>query len=268
MLVARRRGVRSGIVAMLVVCVAGTGHADRLVESRAVARGDYMAPRYSPDGRELAVSTAKLKGLHLLPVDGSAPARPLTEDDGAGVHARWAANGTIAYRAVRAGARQDLVVDRAGNVRTRDVAPPVAFAQDDRVYVRDRAGQMVRVGTGDRFFSAIVSPDGDKVALEGLVTGIHIFTRSTGVLVRVGSGTAPAWSPDGARLAFERTEDDGHAIVASDLFIYHVATRRLDRLTVTDDRIERRPSFAPDGARLAFDDNAGAIYVGRLEVTP
>jgi Tol biopolymer transport system component len=57
-------------------------------------------------------------------------------------------------------------------------------------------------------------------------------------------------------------------IVASELFVYHVASRRLAQLTQTEGRIERRPSFAPDGARIAFDDDAGGILVGRLEVSP
>ena len=70
------------------------------------------------------------------------------------------------------------------------------------------------------------------------------------------------------RIVFERTEDDGHDIVASDIYSYAIAPRRLERLTTTDGMIERRPSFAPDGVRIAFDDNVGNVLVGRLEVTP
>lgn len=256
-------------VSITLVWMAQTSivQADRLVDAREVARGDHLAPRFSPDGRQLAVSGSKLKGLALVTLDGSAPVRTLVDDDGAGVHARWTPDGSLEYRAIRAGTRRDLVVDRLGTVRTRDVAKaaaPIAFAQDDRVFVRDRAGTVIRVGSGDRFFGAVVSPDGDKVAFEGLATGIHLYTRSTGTLVRVGSGTAPTWSADSARIVFERTEDDGHDIVASELFAYHVATRKLHQLTATEDRIERRPSIASDG-RIAFDDNTGNIFVGRLE---
>lgn len=275
MAVAVRRRVNHGafILASALASIASTAvdaRADRLVDTREVVRGDYLAPRYSPDGRELAVSGPKLKGLAIVTVDGSAAVRTLVADDGAGVHARWVGD-TIEYRAIRAGARRDLVVDRQGLVRTRDVAKaaaPIAFASDDRVYVRDRSGATVKVGSGDRFHGVVIAPDGDKVAFEGLATGIHVYIRSTGTLVRVGSGTAPAWSPDSARIVFERTEDDGHEIVASELFAYHVATRALHQLTATEDRIERRPSLSPDGTRVAFDDNFGNILVGRLEVTP
>jgi hypothetical protein len=67
------------------------------------------------------------------------------------------------------------------------------------------------------------------------------------------------------RLAYEVTEDDGHEIVASELFVYEVASDRVAQVTTTDRIVERRPSFSPDGGSLAFDDNTGGIYVGRLE---
>jgi hypothetical protein len=242
----------------------GEARADRLVDARTVARGDFLAPRFAPDGRELLVTGPQLRGLILIAPDGAT--RQLTDEAGAGVHARWSGN-TIEYRALRGGARRDLVVDRSGSVRTRPAQASVAFTHDDRAYARDKTNQLVRVGSGDRFFRATISPDGDKVAFEGLATGIHLYTRSTGSFVRIGSGTAPSWSPDSTRIVFELTEDDGHVVVASELYSYTIASRRLEQLTATE-AIERRPSFAPDGIRVAFDDNTGNVLVGRLEVTP
>ncbi|HEY5935099.1 MAG TPA: hypothetical protein VIU61_10705 [Kofleriaceae bacterium] len=250
---------------VLGLAVMGEARADRLVDARTVARGDFLAPRFAPDGRELLVTGPQLRGLTLIAPDGTT--RQLTDDAGAGVHARWS-GGAVEYRALRGGARRDLTVDRNGTVRTRAAQATIAFTHDDRAYARDKAGQLVRVGSGDRFFAATISPDGDQVAFEGLATGIHLYTRSTGSFVRIGPGTAPAWSPDSKRIVFERTEDDGHEIVASDIHSYSLATRRLERLTATEGVIERRPSFAPDGVRIAFDDNAGNVLVGRLEVTP
>ncbi|MEJ7597946.1 MAG: hypothetical protein WKG01_08575 [Kofleriaceae bacterium] len=250
---------------VLGLTVSGEARADRLVGARTIARGDYLAPRFAPDGRDLLVTGPKLRGLFVIAPDGAT--RQLSDEDGAGVHARWVGT-TIEYRAIRGGARRDLVVDRAGTVRTRLALAAVAFTHDDRAYARDATNQLVRVGTGDRFFGATISPDGDKVAFEGLATGIHIYTRSTGTFVRVAAGTAPTWSPDSSKLVFEVTEDDGHMVVASDLFSYDVAQRKLARLTATESVIERRPSYAPDGARIAFDDNTGNVLVATLEVSP
>lgn len=248
----------------LVSTATSIAHAEQLVETRQVARGDYLAPQFSPDGRELLVTGPKLRGLFLTTLSGRIA--PLSDEAEAGVHARWQPDGSIAYRAQRAGTRRDLVVTRDKRVTLANAAKPVAFTQDDRAYVVDRTKKLVRVGSGDRFFGAVVSPDGDKVVLQGLTTGLHLYVRSTGVLRPIGPGTAPTWSPDSTRLVYEVTEDDGHDIVASDLYIYEVAGDRVSAITTTDRIVERRPSFSPDGANLAFDDNTGGIFVGRLEM--
>jgi Tol biopolymer transport system component len=248
---------------LVVLALGSAAHADRLTEPRLVVRGDYQAPRFSPDGRDLLLTGPKLRGLHLVPVAGGQP-RTLTDEAEAGVHARWLPDGSIAYRAPRAGVRRELELDRAGAIRLAPVAaPPIAFAKDDRMYVQ-RGGRLVEIGSGDRFFGAVVSPDGERVVFQGLVTGLYVYTRSTGAIVRIGPGTAPAWSPDSRRIAFEVTEDDGHQVVASELHVHDVAAGRAAPITATDRVIERRPSFSPDGASLAFDDDAGGVLVGRL----
>lgn len=248
------------------VSLAGTARGERLVDVHQVARGGYLAPRFSPDGGAILVSGPKYKGLYLAGLSGGV--RQLCADEAAGVDARFTAAGAITYRAVRGGVRGEFVIARDGAIRTAGASQPVAFARDDRMYALDGGGQLVRVGSGDRFFGAVIAPDGDHVAFQGLTTGIYIYTRSSGSLVHVGHGTAPAWSADSKRLAFERTEDDGHEIVASDIYIYDVATARIAAVTATDRVTERRPSFSPDGASVAYDDGEGAVYVGRLEVSP
>ncbi len=242
--------------------------ADRLVDARPVAKGGYLAPRFAPDGRALLLTGPNQRGLYLAPVDGGA-VRKLTDEPAAGVHARFRADGAIEFRAARAGARRDLVIGPDGGIRSAGAsAPAVALAQDGRIYVRDASGRLAQVGSGDRFFAPAVSPAGDRVAFQGLATGIYIHLRSSGTLIHVGPGTAPAWSPDGSRLVYELTEDDGHEIVASDLHVYDVAARRDHRLTATDERLERRPGFSPDGRAVAFDDDRGQIWIARLEAGP
>jgi dipeptidyl aminopeptidase/acylaminoacyl peptidase len=243
-----------------------SARADRLVDTREVARGSYLAVHFSPDGRDLLVTGPQLRGLQLVPLVGGAP-RTLNDDAEAGVHARWLGDGTVSYRAARAGTRRDLVVTRTGQVRapaaTAVAQRPIAFTQNERIYA-ERDGKLREISSGDRFFGAVVAPDGDKVVFQGLVTGLHIYTRSTGKVISVGPGTAPAWSPDSKRLVFEVTEDDGHEMIASDLFLYDVTADRVTPLTASERLVERRPSFSPDGAQIAFDDNTGALFVGKV----
>ncbi len=238
--------------------------ADRLADPRLVVRGDFLGPQFSPDGTELLVTGPQLRGLAVVP-RATGVARHLTDDAEAGVHARWTAAG-VSFRALRSGARVDLLAARDGGVRSHVLAAPIAFTQDDRMYVVDRARKVVRIGSGDRFFGAVAAPDGDKIVFQGLTTGLYLYVRSTGALRYIGPGTAPVWSADSARIAYEVTEDDGHSIVASDIYVYSVGADRAEPITATDAVIERRPSFSPTGSEVAFDDNTGGIFVGRLEV--
>jgi Tol biopolymer transport system component len=258
--------MRIFLFAMLcgVGTAATTAHADRLVDTREVARGSYLAVHFSPDGRDLLVTAPRFHGLQLVPLDGGAP-RTLSDEAEAGVHARWLRDGTVAYRAARAGTRRDLIVTRTGQVRAQAATPqrPVAFTQNERVYAQ-RGGRIREISSGDSFFGAVVAPDGDKVVFQGLVTGLQIYTQSTGTVVSVGPGTAPAWSPDSKRLVFEVTEDDGHDLVASELYVYDLAADRATPLTASERVLERRPSFSPDGASVAFDDNTGGLFVGKV----
>jgi dipeptidyl aminopeptidase/acylaminoacyl peptidase len=71
--------------------------------------------------------------------------------------------------------------------------------------------------------------------------------------------TAPAWSPDGTRIAFARWVGD-----APDLFVIDADGTHLTRLTDTPGQ-DAEPVWKPDGTALAFlseADGATAAYLG------
>ena len=233
-------GYRAHRVAAMALLVIGAGapHAGgspaatdlALGEPTVVVRGAGLhAPRFAADGAALVVRRT----------DGS--------------HARV----SLAERAILPVAAEPAEPAVAGG------AAPRVFAQADRVWVRSASGALRSIGAGDRFFAPVVSPDGARVAVLGLATGVWGYDLAAERLVHRGAGAEPAWSPDGTRVVFERTADDGHAMTASELYLWDAPSARLVRLTTTA-RIERRPTFSPDGRAIAFDDDAGGILIAPL----
>ena len=85
-------------------------------------------------------------------------------------------------------------------------------------------------------------------------TGLHAVTR----------GFAPAWSPDGRRLAFVRESGRN-----ADVYVADAGGRSLRRLTRAPSA-ELSPSWFPDGKRIALASNRSgrfAIYVMRADGT-
>lgn len=230
--------------------------------ARAVASDSLAAPRFDAAGERLLATGVGGRGLVWVELSSGDVHRVLADTHRV-AEARFAGPQRLLV-ADRAGAAR-VVVDLAG--APQGSAPPVsgpAAVVDDQLYVTHEDGTVARVGAGDRFFGPVVSPDGRRVVVQGLATGLHVYDLARRQLVHVGPGTAPSWSPDGQRLVYERTEDDGHVIVGSDLFLFEVGADRARRLTRTPQRVERRPSFSADGRRLAFDDDAGTLYVAEL----
>lgn len=192
-------------------------------------------------------------------------ARVLLDEAAAGVHARFLTDGRVGFKARRAGAIRDLALSADGSVVALQEERALAFAHQDRIYLRTDAGAM-RIVSGDSFFAPQMSPDNSKLAFVGLATGIYVYDLASRQLIHVGPGTSPSWAPDSQRLAYEWTEDDGHAIVASDLWVWR-KEEGSQRLTATEARLERHPSFSLDGKNVAFDDGAGAVYTMPVGVT-
>ena len=111
------------------------------------------------------------------------------------------------------------------------------------------------------------SPDGEQLAyvsFEGRASSIWIQTLRTGerrkVSAREGINGAPAFSPDGKRLALAASQKDGNV----DVYVLDLASGQY--LRVTDDpAIDTEPAWSPDGRYLYFtSDRAGRPQIYKI----
>jgi dipeptidyl aminopeptidase/acylaminoacyl peptidase len=191
-------------------------------------------PRWSPDGTRLAFVSAREPGprqLYVLPADGGEPQRltELKEDVGEPV---WSPDGTrLAFTA--------RVRDAAYEEEDDKRRPPRRFTRLQ--FKLDNVGW-----TGDRRRHVFVVPADASAAPVQLTDGDFEHRN-------------PAWSPDGARIAFVSARDEDWDIgVGSDVYTVPADGGEPERLTDGDGRYGS-PAFSPDGALLAVKWQPGGF---------
>jgi Tol biopolymer transport system component len=234
------------------VTVVGVAAADGS-GAREIARvpGGMRAPRWSPDGRSLAMVPAPgallagaQQGVVIVDVEkGGMRVVPAPDPRRSLSAAAWAAGGEIVYL------QAESVVSAAGS-----------------------AGLLVRQdATGGRVLSRSWSPS-SGVGLDLLGTGAVVFdTRSPRQNLRevsLASGKQrpdrwlsrgestdrqPVYSPDGTRVAFSSNRGGG-----MNLWVVSTATGNLRR--VTDADINWDPAFTRDGKSLVWSSNRGGNF--------
>lgn len=141
-----------------------------------------------------------------------------------------------------------------------------------RLIVADSDGANARtvVQSSEPLMSPSWSPDGTSLAyvsFEGGVSSIYVQLLASGHRVKVsarsGINGAPAYSPDGSKLALALSRRDGNV----DIYLLTLATQQLTRLTESP-AIDTEPAWSPDGRAVYFtSDRGGGPQVYRVAAT-
>ncbi len=218
--------------------------------ARKIAKG--TAPVISPDGRHVLISRAKLDRLEVIGPDRTR--QVLTEGRGVGLRPQWTQHKTILIRPAKKPFAAKELTEVALNGERIGPAPQQIRQQADAVFWQDK-----RISAEDvRAFAPMVSGDRQFVVFETMSHGMFLVRLRDNKTFALGRGSAGNFSPDSKLLIFERTQDDGHQVVASGLFMVELTADepRVQRL-LDGPAIERHGSVSAqlaDGSRkLAFE---------------
>jgi dipeptidyl aminopeptidase/acylaminoacyl peptidase len=222
--------------------------ADRSSPPRRLTSGEKQdaAPRWSPDGRELAFVSNRSgdqKQLYVLPLAGG-EARRLTDLKESVREPAWSPDGS--RLAFSARVPDPLYDEEDDGKRGPHRFTRLAFKLDGEGWTGDRR-QQVYVVAADGSSEPVQLTEGDFESM------------------------SPTWSPDGAWIAFASArDDDWDTKVAFDLYV--VSANGGEPLKITrSDGVCGLPAWSPDGALVAFLYTPGVFddpRHGQLVVVP
>ena len=214
-------------------------------------------PAYSPDGKKIAFTRAN--DIWVMNADGSDP-KAITGPEGPDSQAAWSRDGSqIVY---------------VSNQNT-----PGGGTTGFELFVRnaDGSGEARRLTETPNNVSSRAptwSPTADQIAYESNADGtFEIYTIDAGATEAFGTRRSanelgqhyqnPSWSPDGARIAFER--GTGTMVDEPTKEIWTMRADGSDPVRLTNNGLyDVQPAYSPDGTRIAYEtseDGNREIYV-------
>jgi len=215
----------------------------------------FLSPVWSLDGQVLYTG-AKYSGLYKYdPLTGKTI--QISDMEGIGFGAEMLPDGSIKT--------QKGIIDPDGVFKEGVPEDPNFSVKDDVIYLKQEDGSLQQLTTGsDNYFNPNMSPDGTKVAYQGLVGGVYIKDLNTGEVYNLGQGTNPVWLPDSSGILYAYSEDDGYNLTAGEIYYASADGASNHDVTGTPDTIEQNPSLSPDGTQILWNDENGNVYVGDL----
>lgn len=173
-----------------------------------------------------------------------------------------------------------LIVDDAGTITETipDIGSNVATVSHDGRWLlyNDRDDRMwayhltdgerfQATPDGRRFFNPVWSPTDAVAVINELGGPFYLLDITAGTLTELDDGNHYAWSPDGGRIIYDVTEDDGYHITAAEIHTILPDGSGRTALTATVARLEMYPSWSVND-RVVFTEPDGSTYTARLAI--
>ncbi len=145
---------------------------------------------------------------------------------------------------------------------------PLVFANEQGLLIIDTgttAQNKIQPVPGE-VVNATLSTDGSKIVFEMINGHLYVCKPDGSGLLDLGRGERPQWSPDGSKIAFMISSDDGHKMLGADIYVMRADGSGKTNLTNSAGRLEMNCSWSPDGKRLVYDErNSRAIWLLELK---
>ncbi len=240
-----------------------------------------MAPVWSPDGSQIAVTGDNFIGIWVADADGN-NLRQVSEYAGAGYKMLWNSNQEITstpYTVVDGKRMTRIEQVNVSTASVKQVAPAMRNLKRSAVEGASSIYQIMLdepqnatsmiAGLSDYagkwVINPVLSPDGSRIAFQIVTKGLFVCNADGSGLIELGKGSHASWLPDSRNLMMTCIVDDGHRFTSSDIYCVNVDKRSAVNITPTSDVIPVTIAVSPDGRRVAFDnDTDGAIYIINL----
>ena len=151
------------------------------------------------------------------------------------------------------------------NLATKPEANKILYFYNEYIWIMNEDGTHKRPLSEDIGFDPLWSPDRSKIVYSQWDSLVVINPDGSHKIV-LGVGINPSWSPDSKKIIYQITQDDGHKITGSDLYVINVDGTEKTQLTDTPDEFEFEPSWSPDGRKIAYRSEVTAqIYILTLD---
>jgi Tol biopolymer transport system component len=162
------------------------------------------------------------------------------------------------------GSHLNRLVDFAGHPSYRPDGHMIAFAQTNGIFLMRSNGTARRPLLSGPYRDPDWAPDGKRlVVTRTRKPGSICIWSGRGKPHALADGYAPAWSPDGRLIAFERNDlPSPHGRILSSVNVIGSDGGSVHRLAPG-----QQPEWSPDGRRIIFTDNGSRLRTVRPDGT-